>query len=309
MLPLVTIAIPAYKSKYIKIAIDSAIKQTYKNIEIIIVDDSPTDTIKDIVKEFNDSRIKYFKNTQNLGKENPAKNWNKCIEYASGDFFSLLCDDDYYEPTFIEELLNLANKYTATKVFRSRVKIIDEYDNILNYYPSVPEWESFYEHIWHMVNNYRCQTISEFLYRKTVLEEYGGFSYYPKAWCADRISIYKFSQFGGIASTNKILTGFRMSGINISSESSKDIIDKIKAQILCTKDISSLISNIDNKRLIDTINKKRKIQERNIISEYLTNANINDYIYIWKHRKKDFIEINNKTLVKSLIKRIIRAFL
>ena len=226
MLPLVTIAIPAYKSQYIKEAITSAINQTYRNIEIVIVDDSSTNTIKNIVSEFDDSRIKYYKNIINLGKENPAKNWNKCIEYANGDFFSLLCDDDYYEPTFIEELINLSNRYTSTNVFRARVKIIDDSNKLINYYPSVPEWESSYEHIWHMVNNFRSQTISEFLYRKTTLIANGGFSYYPKAWCADRISIYKFSLIGGIASTNKILTGFRMSGSNISSEEEKYINNK-----------------------------------------------------------------------------------
>ena len=85
---LVTIAIPAYKATFLKEAISSALNQTYTNIELIIVDDHSPENIEGITKGFNDSRIQYFRNTINLGKDDPSKNWNKCLEYAKGEYFA-----------------------------------------------------------------------------------------------------------------------------------------------------------------------------------------------------------------------------
>lgn len=303
-LPLVTIAIPAYKAEFLDVAITSAINQTYKNLEILIVDDSSTNTIKNIVDKFKDNRIIYYKNKINLGKEDPAKNWNKCLEYSNGDFFSLLCDDDYYESTFIEELINLSQKYPKVNVFRSRVKIVDENDNIINYYPSIPEWESCFDNIWHMVNDYRCQTISEFLYRKKILLEHKGFSHYPKAWCADRISVYKFSQTEGIVSSNKILIGFRMSGINISSLNNQNIKEKVQAQILCSNDIKKIVQQCNDKQFVNIIIQNRKKQEDLILTGYIADAKIKDFFFLWKQRTSDEYQIKLKIFIKALYKKI-----
>ena len=123
--PLVTIAIPAYKCDYLKDAIQSAINQTYNNIEILIVDDKSPYDVYSIVNTFNDSRIRYIRNSENIGGEDPANNWNKCLREAQGDYFCLLCDDDLYMPTFVEMMLKLATKYEHTHIFRSRVSVID----------------------------------------------------------------------------------------------------------------------------------------------------------------------------------------
>ena len=62
---LVTIAIPAYKVEFLKEAISSALNQTYSNIELVIIDDNSPENIDSIIKEFNDSRIHYYKNAIN----------------------------------------------------------------------------------------------------------------------------------------------------------------------------------------------------------------------------------------------------
>ena len=115
---LVTIAIPAYKSRYLKDAIESVLQQTYKNIELIIVNDNSPEDIFSVVSLYDDNRIKYYCNEINIGGKDPVKNWNKCLSYASGEFFSLLCDDDVYEARFIEKMIGLAAKYLNVNVFR-----------------------------------------------------------------------------------------------------------------------------------------------------------------------------------------------
>lgn len=66
--PLVTVLMNCYNAdKYIYKAIKSVIDQTYKNWELIVWDDSSTDKTVEIVKLFNDKRIKFFKNKKHLG--------------------------------------------------------------------------------------------------------------------------------------------------------------------------------------------------------------------------------------------------
>lgn len=92
-MPLVSIGIPAYKQPFfLKKCLESIVEQTYKNIEIIITDDSPDNSVTDVYKIFaNQANIKYFKNEPSLGS--PA-NWNSCIRKLKGDLIMLMHHDD-----------------------------------------------------------------------------------------------------------------------------------------------------------------------------------------------------------------------
>jgi glycosyltransferase involved in cell wall biosynthesis len=67
--PLVSIVIAACKSdhEYFLAAINSALKQTYSNIEVLVADDSPSDCLLQLVRGLDDSRIQYFNNNVPLG--------------------------------------------------------------------------------------------------------------------------------------------------------------------------------------------------------------------------------------------------
>ncbi|MSU54312.1 MAG: glycosyltransferase [Candidatus Staskawiczbacteria bacterium] len=96
MEPLVSIIIPTYNgAKYIKRAIDSIFKQTYKNSEIIIVDDGSTDETPKIIEELKkgDSRIVIAKHETNKGF---VKSLNKGLQEAKGSYIARLDDDDFW---------------------------------------------------------------------------------------------------------------------------------------------------------------------------------------------------------------------
>ncbi len=116
--PLVSVAIPCYKAGFIKEAISSVLSQSYRNLEVIIVNDQSPENISDIIVSFSDSRIRYYTNDKNIGADNPANNWNRCLSLAKGEYFCLLCDDDIYEPDFVEQMLFLAKTHPDTDVFR-----------------------------------------------------------------------------------------------------------------------------------------------------------------------------------------------
>lgn len=96
--PLVTIYMPTHnRSDLLSRAIDSVQGQTYSNFELIIVDDCSNDNTAAVVQAYQDqdSRIKYIKNSENLGA---CASRNKAIRAAQGEFVTGLDDDDYFLP-------------------------------------------------------------------------------------------------------------------------------------------------------------------------------------------------------------------
>lgn len=121
--PLVSIVIPVYNgSNYMREAIDSALAQTYPNIEIIVVNDGSTDNTDEIAKSYG-NRIRYFI------KENGgvATALNLAIENMRGEYFSWLSHDDVYLPEKIESQINiLRNLDDKTTVIYGGYKYINE---------------------------------------------------------------------------------------------------------------------------------------------------------------------------------------
>ena len=109
--PLVSICIPVYnRPELIKRALDSCLNQTYKNIEIVVVDDASTDNTPEVVKSYaaKDARVKYYQNEKNLGM---VPNWLRTFELATGDYLQHLGSDDQLSKDFVEEKVKIFQKY------------------------------------------------------------------------------------------------------------------------------------------------------------------------------------------------------
>jgi len=84
-------------------AIDSVLTQSHQNFEMIIADDGSDDNTEEVVKNYSDSRIKYFKLQKNGG---PGRAKNFGVEMASGETITFLDSDDYYENVRVLEKIN-----------------------------------------------------------------------------------------------------------------------------------------------------------------------------------------------------------
>jgi glycosyltransferase involved in cell wall biosynthesis len=103
--PLVSVILPTYNRAYIiSRAISSVLNQTYRNLELIVIDDGSTDNTKDVVKNFNDDRLKYINHKQNKGA-NAARNIG--INYANGEYVAFQDSDDEWLPEKIEKQINV----------------------------------------------------------------------------------------------------------------------------------------------------------------------------------------------------------
>lgn len=111
--PLVTIGLPTYNRPIgLQKCLESILNQTYKNLEIIISDNSSTDEhVQKIILEFaaKDSRIKHFRQPINIGLE---ENFNFVYARSSADYFTWMSDDDYFDSNYVAECVQFLQKNT-----------------------------------------------------------------------------------------------------------------------------------------------------------------------------------------------------
>ena len=108
--PLVSICIPVFNGeKTIAKTIDSILNQTYKNIEIFVVDNCSSDSTVKIVREFTDARIHLILNDTHL----PCAeyNLNRCFQHARGEFMAIFHADDIYLPHMVSRQVETFKKY------------------------------------------------------------------------------------------------------------------------------------------------------------------------------------------------------
>jgi len=102
---LVSVIIPTFnRANLIGRAIKSVLAQTYRDFELIIVDDGSTDDTRQVVASFADKRIRYLRHEHNQG-QNPALNTG--VRAAKGQFIAFLDSDDEWLPTYLERVLEV----------------------------------------------------------------------------------------------------------------------------------------------------------------------------------------------------------
>lgn len=108
-MPEVTVLMPVYNAeKYLTEAIESILGQTFFDFEFLIIDDGSTDSSKDIIHSYNDSRIRLVSNKQNLGI---SKTLNKGIELASTELIARMDADDISLPERLSRQYVIMNKH------------------------------------------------------------------------------------------------------------------------------------------------------------------------------------------------------
>ncbi|MBK8161723.1 MAG: glycosyltransferase family 2 protein [Gammaproteobacteria bacterium] len=121
--PLVSICIPAYKERDLKVAIGSALAQTYQNIEVIVSDDAPTRAVRDVCDRFG-TAVRYVCNEDRVGRG--RGNYRNLIREARGKYLKFLLDDDFLHPFCVRELVGLAEQPAAPRLVASLRQEVDE---------------------------------------------------------------------------------------------------------------------------------------------------------------------------------------
>lgn len=273
MKDLVSIIIPTYKRvDMLDRAIESCLEQTYKNIEILIIDDNEEksndrkNTEKHMSKYQNNPQIKYIKRKENGGG---AASRNTGIEKSNGTYIAFLDDDDYFLPTKIEEQLKFMKKnkldasFTANQVYdetqkkhikEKRYPKWKEYDNILKF------------HLVEMIVG--TQT---FMYKKDVLNKIEGFTKVPAG--QEYYLMYKtITNNFKVGYLDKVLTTICIhSGERITTSSNKIKAEKFLYDL---KRKHFDILNLKQRRTI------KYIYKYNIWQKYKTSKDKKQYLWL-----------------------------
>lgn len=108
--PHVSVCIPTYRgAAHVAATIESVLAQTFTDFELVIIDDQSPDDTETIVSRYTDPRIRYLKNSRNLG---PEGNWNRCLAEARGTLFKLLPQDDLIYPDTLTRQVSVLERDT-----------------------------------------------------------------------------------------------------------------------------------------------------------------------------------------------------
>ena len=139
--PKVSIIVPAYNgSTHIAEALDSVLKQTYQDFEIIVISEPSDDGTPQIVEAYikNDKRISLHLNKQQVG---PSSNRNRGISLAKGQYIKILCQNDVLMPDYLKIFVNIMDSHKTVSLITSYEQLIGEINAIrkVGSFPSIGE--------------------------------------------------------------------------------------------------------------------------------------------------------------------------
>ena len=221
--PLVSIVLPTYNGeKYIKEAINAIINQTYKNWELIVVNDCSTDSTLKIVNEYTkkDTRIRVISNETN--KKVPAS-LNIGFNEAKGEYYTWTSDDNYYYPNAIEKMVDFLENNQEYGMVYAPCDILNINKKTNKLYGFMPP----------LVENFIENDIfgACFLYRKNVAKSIG--KYNEEIDLANDYDYFlRIALKYSTAKLNEPLYAYRIQPSSLSSTyKSKVIFDGIKVTI------------------------------------------------------------------------------
>lgn len=131
--PTVSICMPTYNyAPYLEQAIQSALCQTYRDFELIIIDDCSTDDSRQIIRELAaaDQRIIFLENASNIGM---VANWNRCLQQSRGSYVKFLCADDLFAShSALQKMVHVMDSDHAISLVSSARYIVDDQTKIID---------------------------------------------------------------------------------------------------------------------------------------------------------------------------------
>lgn len=272
MKPKVSVVIPSYNhGKFIKNAVNSVLNQTYKNFELIIIDDNSTDNSRKVINSFKDKRIRKYYNSNNEGA---VATLNQLIDLANGEYIALLNSDDMWSNDKLEKQIKILEEKKEYSACFTWANFIDEKGN--NIYKSddlaldLFQKNNMTQAQWfrYFFDNGNCLCHPSMLIRKEVYTVIGKYNHIFKQlpdfdfWIRF-IKKYKFYVINENLTKFRILKEFGENSSNLN-EQNKNIMNY---EMFIIK--NSFFDNCDDKLFFeafkDKIIRKNSIRDKNML--------------------------------------------
>lgn len=291
----ISVVVPTYnREKLIKKTVQSLLKQTYDNLEIIIIDDGSTDNTEEVINEFADKRIKYIKLKKNKGACHAR---NVGIKKSKGKYITFLDSDDvYYKDKVKMQYENLISNNSDIDICKIKVTCGNNHNVI-------PNDEAEKNILNKDLFNQLCS--GNFISTPTIFGKKDIFKKSPFDETLPRMQDYdlalRITKNYSLSYTNKILVHSYIQPDSISSSDEK----LIKAiDIMLDKDYSFNEKQRNNFKhyLLDIYKSSRDQKYLTLNHEYnLLNVKYSDLIKEYSHLKNKYDNVNNsyKTIINS----------
>ena len=262
----ISVIIPAYNhEKYIGASIESVLGQTFKDFELIIINDGSRDNTEREVLKYDDPRIIYV-SQKNSGAHNTI---NKGIAMARGEYISILNSDDIYHPDRLELCLKFLEDHKSTSVVITQVEgITGDGTSVTNQKtPPIMAWLDWYKDALKLyeTRNFLLSafakniliTTSNYFMTKAVFQKVGGFT--ALRYTHDWDMLLRLARFCEIHLMREVLLQYRIHQSNTVLEDDSEAKVKFEVNWLIAKNIRQLTRDVDLLQLMDLIKKNHYI--------------------------------------------------
>ncbi len=162
-MPTVSVIIPSYNhERYIQECIEGVLNQTFQDFEVIITDDASTDRTVELIRSFQDPRIKVFVHDRNRGVSTAS---NNCINHSRGEFVAIIGSDDAWYPNKLEEQVRYLTGHRNIGAVFGKVEWVDADSRPITD-PNFPYYDVF-----DVANRGRLEWLRHFFYQGNCLCE------------------------------------------------------------------------------------------------------------------------------------------
>lgn len=235
----VSVIIPVYNAeKYIKKTIQSVLDQTYKDYEIIVVDDGSTDSSEKILSQFKNIRYFYQENS------GVSASRNKAIEESRGRYIALLDQDDIWYPQRLEKQILALEKNSDAGIIYADCNYIDAEDRVI--LRLFEKQKAYSGRIFEQLALDNFIPIPTVLIKKEALNKAGLFC--EDYTFAEEYDLFlKIARFYNVVFVNNVLAGYRIHDTNLSKDTENSLKEDIKVTKYVMSKYQEEIKNIKNK--------------------------------------------------------------
>lgn len=222
--PKVSVIMPVYNAEnYIDTAVKSILNQSYKNFELIIIDDCPTDSSMEIIMQYSDVRIRVFHNEQNSGI---SYSRNKGLDYSRGEYIAIMDDDDISMPLRLEKQIQFLDTHDNIDIVGGRFQMIDAKENIIRPSSMVLQNPNYIKSVLLFKNIFAN---SELTFRKSFIQKHN-IRYRENCLGMEDFRFWiECSKVGNISGIDELVLKFRRTEENETSRTRRDL-EKERAQ-------------------------------------------------------------------------------